>query len=222
MLKKFTNKKIHAFTLAEVLIALGIIGVIAALTLPHLIIENQKKEMLSRLQKAYTTLSQAVRTSELDNGNNSTWDWGTSGDATSVKQSFDKYWAPYIKIAKVCDTTLTDCGYSDQIKTLSGGGANGVVSPTTRTTVILNDGSLLIVWVSSKFICVDINSGKAPNVLGKDVFYFALDSNRGLVPIGYDIVLSTINLDCSTSGSGSYCAAKIMREGWQISSDYPW
>lgn len=42
---------IKAFTLAEVLITLGIIGIVAALTLPALIQNNRNKELQTGLKK---------------------------------------------------------------------------------------------------------------------------------------------------------------------------
>lgn len=41
---------LNGFTLAEILITLGIIGVVAALTMPALIANYQKQEILSRLK----------------------------------------------------------------------------------------------------------------------------------------------------------------------------
>ena len=56
-----------AFTLAEVLITLGIIGIVAALTLPNLIEEHQKKETSVKLQKMYSTLNQVIQKYSADN-----------------------------------------------------------------------------------------------------------------------------------------------------------
>ena len=67
-LSLLNNQRKIAFTLAEVLITLGIIGVVAAMTMPALIGNYQKKQTVSALQKAYTTLAQAVKLSELSNG----------------------------------------------------------------------------------------------------------------------------------------------------------
>lgn len=47
-----------AFTLAEVLVTLGIIGVVAAMTMPNLIAKHQEKETVTRLKKAYTIMQQ--------------------------------------------------------------------------------------------------------------------------------------------------------------------
>lgn len=59
MLKKKYSRKI-AFTLAEVLVTLGIIGVVAAITMPTLIDNHQKKVAATRLEKFYSMMSQAV------------------------------------------------------------------------------------------------------------------------------------------------------------------
>lgn len=53
-------KKQNAFTLAEVLITLGIIGVVAALTLPALIQNYQDKVMVSQAKKTYSNFSNVL------------------------------------------------------------------------------------------------------------------------------------------------------------------
>ena len=64
----FTHSPIHlftlkraAFTLAEVLITLGIIGVVAALTLPTVISNYKKQVTVPKLQKAYSTINNAFK-----------------------------------------------------------------------------------------------------------------------------------------------------------------
>ena len=61
------GKRKIAFTLAEFLIILGIIGVVAALTLPSVIERHQKLETVTKLKKAYSTLSQAIERAKVDN-----------------------------------------------------------------------------------------------------------------------------------------------------------
>ena len=61
--------KRYAFTLAEVLITLGIIGVVAAMTIPNLMTAYQKQQTEARLKQAYSVLTNAVRLSESENGN---------------------------------------------------------------------------------------------------------------------------------------------------------
>ena len=60
--------KIYAFTLAEVLITLGIIGVVAAMTMPSLIQNYQKKQTAVKLERFYSIMSQAVLRWQQDEG----------------------------------------------------------------------------------------------------------------------------------------------------------
>ena len=84
------NKKKSAFTLAEVLITLGIIGIVAAMTLPALIQNYQKKQTVSQLKKAYSVISQALVSSQYDNGDMTEWNLmnlGTTDDYVAVVTS---------------------------------------------------------------------------------------------------------------------------------------
>ena len=72
----------NGFTLAEVLITLGIIGVVAALTIPTLIGNYQKKEVPVRLQKMYNTIQNAISQAELENGPCDTWIFKDDTEAT--------------------------------------------------------------------------------------------------------------------------------------------
>ena len=74
------------FTLAEVLITLGIIGVVAAMTIPTLITNYQKRETVTRLKSAYAQLQQAIKLSESDNDELGGWDLTT-------RDWFDRYLA---------------------------------------------------------------------------------------------------------------------------------
>ena len=60
-----THKKEHAFTLAEVLITLGIIGIVAALTMPMLLSNYRKQVVETRLAKFYSAMNQAIQQSEV-------------------------------------------------------------------------------------------------------------------------------------------------------------
>ena len=64
--------KIKGFTLAEVLITLGIIGIVAAMTLPTVTGKYRKKVVETRLKRFYSVANAAVKASELDNGS---WDY---------------------------------------------------------------------------------------------------------------------------------------------------
>ena len=93
------------FTLAEVLITLGIIGVVAAMTIPTLIANYQKKQTVVKLQKAISVMNQAYRLAYDDVGE------VTPDEARAIGAQgyFNRYWAPYLKTSSFC--TKEGCGY---------------------------------------------------------------------------------------------------------------
>ena len=66
------NKK--AFTLAEVLITLSIIGVVAAMTVPNLMSNFEKQKTIVGLKKAYSEFIQVVDRARSQHGDCNTWD----------------------------------------------------------------------------------------------------------------------------------------------------
>lgn len=91
-----------AFTLAEVLITLAIIGVLAAMTIPTLISDVSRKQHLVAFKKKYAEIVQAIKLSSIDNMETSKWDYSLDDE-----EFFAKYMAPYLKTTK-CD----DCWVS--------------------------------------------------------------------------------------------------------------
>ena len=103
------------FTLAEVLVALGIIGVVAAMTLPTLIKDYQKSVIEARLKWFYSTINQAVRMSVVDNGEAEYWisdvlGQNTHGIYENNEKWFNKYLSPYLKHEEVFDCTNVNDG----------------------------------------------------------------------------------------------------------------
>ena len=94
------NVRKSAFTLAEVLITLAIIGVVAAMTIPTLVQNYKKRHVPIALLKFYTTFNQAIHLSETENGSIKTWSNVDVGfNAESMKDWWDKYMAKYYKTA---------------------------------------------------------------------------------------------------------------------------
>ena len=211
----------EGFTLAEVLITLGIIGVVAAMTLPTLIQNHQKQETIAKVQKIYTILNQALKQSELENGEFQYWD---SAFDMGAKAYFEKYYKPYFKIAKQCKT-YQDCGYKSVTPWSNPWGTQStlkVIVADYRYPFYLTDGTLVIISVTSgegvaldNSIYVDLNGGRGPNVYCKDFFIFKRTAKNGIQPNGYD-------LEDSELINSEYCGAKLMRDGWQIKDDYLW
>lgn len=182
----FHGSRFQAFTLAEVLITLGIIGVVASLTIPVLVDKFEKQATIEGYKKAYSTLQNAVKMSEAENGTIDGWDFPTTaGDTTQGMQFFDTYLAPYLSISKSCGTS-SGCWISSKkpngdIYTSSG------LTSVSNIKYVLNDGMALSIYNYGYFLApttlrglniyVDINGAKNPNTFGKDVFSFVLVEN---------------------------------------------
>ncbi|MBR1461496.1 type II secretion system protein [bacterium] len=62
---KIFNKK-RAFTLAELLLTISVIGVLAALTIPNLAVRTQERELMSRFKAVYSRVSSALEAASVD------------------------------------------------------------------------------------------------------------------------------------------------------------
>ena len=217
-----TYKKV-AFTLAEVLITLGIIGIVAALTMPALITKYQKKQTLTKLKKTYSTLNQAFKLSEIENGEFESWEFSGENKPAFV----NKYWAPYFNGVHKC-YNYTDCGYKTEKPWKSTLNGNALLSyPMPEETndnfvaLLLADGTY-VDFRSNEFIVIDINGSKGPNVVGKDAFTFTVNK-RGLAGACPTFTKEQVMTRCSSNDSLVCCSRRIIEfDNWQITDDYPW
>ena len=143
----FVMKKISAFTLAEVLITLGIIGVVAAMTMPSLIQNYKNKELITRTKKVYSNIQNAILLArnknditDLDN----TFLFDPNKTSAQVAQDF----AQYFNGAKFCpDNNSQNCKdfyYNVKLAT------QDRVYSLNYPKIILNDGAVLsVVQMSS-------------------------------------------------------------------------
>lgn len=191
-----TNIK-SGFTLAEVLITLGIIGVVAAMTIPTLINNSQDRETVSKLKKDYTTLAQAFKLSINDNGSVDTWGLSSNWASQDAINIYNKL-SPYLKIIKSCGNS-TGC-FATNYKLLNGSNISqqSFDSDTGLAKFVLSDGSAVAMGSYGdctdyngtsnmlKDLCgemyIDINGAKSPNIVGRDTFYFYINKDRGIVP----------------------------------------
>ena len=220
-----------AFTLAEVLITLGIIGIVASLTMPTLIGNYKKQETISRLKKAYSIINQALKLSEAQNGEYSQWE---DGQALGADVYLQKYWLPYFNVLKIC-YSAEECGYTSDFPYKELKGTQSALLFTgynSRIPFITTDGIVYIISIAtggdantpgteSSLIYIDINGSKNPNTIGKDVFLFQRVNGKGILPYYYNQVSNVINSSCSKTGNGNTCATKLIRNGWKFSEDYP-
>lgn len=229
-LQPFTLSTRFAFTLAEVLIVVGILGLVAEMTIPTLVQNTQEKVTVVSLKKAYSVFSQAYTLAVNDNGTPDTWNLGTSAGDSQGAINMINMLAPYLRITKNCGTG-SDC-MPDKYKNLNGTDKIIATSSTNMAKAALSDGTIMYSYtyggVSNRSkggilpllksygeIDIDVNGLKGPNVIGKDFFFFIL-TNDGIVPMGLeDENTFTFGNDCNLAQTGDIhngwgCAAWVI------------
>ena len=225
--------RLAAFTLAEVLITLGIIGVVAALTLPSLVANYKKKEVVTRLKYSYSVLAQAIMLSENDNGFESEWVLDKSvGSGSEITKNFVKtYIEPYLK--KVGESKYTTSSALYEYYYYKDGELKTSLSHSLYSIVLANGICLSFNANYSRLdnidVRVDINGKKGPNIIGRDTFVFEVYPKLKAKYVDKDreTLLRFCKLNTGYDSNIIYyrtngCTALIMRDGWQISKDYPW
>ena len=201
-----------AFTLAEVLITLGIIGVVAAITIPNLIQKNFEKQTVVKLRETQSILTQAIKMAEEEYGE--VPGWGITGhDVKSANIIFNNI-KPFLKVALECglDDSKGRCMYPKNYKMLNGQtyGGNHAIGGAYYKFLLLNGAGI---WCrgdseykgGSYIICyIDVNGKSQPNTIGKDLFDFYY-SNGSIVPVG-----GPDDKRCNKNNNGWGCAWQVL------------
>ena len=205
-----------AFTLAEVLITLGIIGVVAAMTMPSLMQNYKRQQATARIKKFVSVINQALISAENDLGPREDWVIGEMDNSDSAYNFLNTYIKPYIKSADIEKRTLF--------------GRN-------MATLRFVDGSQMSVKVGACYdIWYDINGEKGPNEKGKDIFVFILCKNGGCnfnsnqvrgfycAPTGEQFPTHEQLIDnCKNyrTDGGNWCTILLEQNGYEFPKDYP-
>ncbi|MDD3149256.1 MAG: prepilin-type N-terminal cleavage/methylation domain-containing protein [Candidatus Gastranaerophilales bacterium] len=231
-MKELTNK--IGFTLAETLIVIAIIGIIASIVTPMLFGTTSDAELKAAWKKSYSDLTQATLMIIADNGG--TLAGAFPGDNAGTEDLKNAY-ALKLNIIKDCSGTSafggTGSGATAEGCWYSGANSwyylnNTGIGNITNPGLILNNGSLVrfsveksnCSYVSGDYtrcgwINIDINGFKKPNTIGKDIFAMSIISNA-LIPYGakglYSPETTCIENSTITSNSGYGCSAKYLYE----------
>ncbi len=213
-----------AFTLAEVLITLSIIGVVAALTIPSLIVKYQKHVLYNQFMKAVSVLENAVRMFEVEND--------CVGSISNILEDGEalntKHLIKYFNVAQEInnDNYENICKNSyDAIEEdnpcINDRSLDGTYAFITNDGMLFNF-SMGVGWFGYNEGIVDVNGpNKGPNKYGKDIFVFyepcrISGGNAFINKLGWggnEKSLGQIgNLSCNESDKLG-CAAKLLHEG---------
>lgn len=178
-MKKFNR---NGFTLAEVLITLGIIGVVAAMTLPDLKLKMDASANITSLKKFYTEFSNATNLLISEYGEPDSWGL-VDNNAESSAAVLDMY-KKRLNMTRICLEGDTSC-FAFPVYTYK-----GVVKITENEysswqlkSFVLNNGTTVFFDVNNGNFSVffDVNGLKKPNRLGEDVFAWAVNGKGRIV-----------------------------------------
>ena len=223
------NKTCHSnpynsgFTLPEVLVALGIIAVLAAFTIPTLVQDSNEKATVVAVKKTYSTLSNAYTLAVQENGTPDTWDLIDYPDSQGALNILAKF-VPYLRIVKNCGTD-PGCFPTVPYKTLHWANIRDLNNDVGVSKVQLADGVIIgFLGYSAcgssrgttqalQNVCgavyIDTNGLKNPNIVGKDLFYVYI-TKYGLSPVGSAFDNSDTFSGQCLDGRGWGCAAWVI------------
>ena len=189
------------FTLAEVLITLGIIGIVAAMTLPNITAKYRNRVLKSRFNKNYSILSQALTltSEELGQGLHVMFKDELPGydGAVEFRDTFFKYLKYLagggIKFSHLNGNFSSYNPDQTNASTMGLGALPGykILADGTAVSVLKNNGKLNVL--------VDINGREKPNRAGYDVFLFIVDAKQDKL-----VSWSTDKVYCSKTSTKSY------------------
>lgn len=231
ILERFKMQKLRAFTLAEIIITMGIVGVIAALTVPGLMSDYQNKTMATKVRKTVneieTTIDQYI-----------TAEGKTKFSQTKVmteSQTLDDFVKENFKVVKSCGDAKTckkDCTDGDEAcakevetckKNIAAAGCfandsylnitkgEGTPFKCVGSSYVLADSSAICLdfrKTASPYIVVflDVNGPEPPNISGRDMFRFIIKNNGTINP--------GKKADCLGSNVGAGCLDLLRDHNW--------
>ena len=233
------------FTLAEVLITLGVIGVIASVTMPALKADIDKNIMAQSLRTNVSVLKSGFAQMKAKEDVDDIRDTNLWGDLISeevsadsdedIKDQVKKQFGKYFKIEKMTSGVPSKVSiYNLQLS------ADSTMNKYVRFYMANSAAYNFIFYPASytpncdKEFCnpvadliLDVNGDKGPNIYGKDIYRFYIGETGDLYPYGGEAVneyKSDINLwsdssECvgkSPKGNGFSCTARVMEEGYSI------
>ncbi len=212
-----TFKSNLSFTLAEVLVTMLVIGIVAALTIPQLVQSIQDKDFKTAYKKMYSELNQAVRLMVVQKGGSyaNIYDAVCSDNDCAANQ-FKNDLEGYMSFAKTCDNAmgLADGCWYDKYKFLgSSAGYFNSLGSTIYSSAIMSNGTLVLIRFrldGTGYFVFDINGFKQPNTAGRDVFYINIEPDGTVRPVA-DAGNSVCDPDNPTT-YGYGCSEKFLYE----------
>lgn len=229
------NKRFLGFSLSEALLAIAIIGIIAAITIPNIIASYQKQAMITLLQKAYLELGQNLIILRTEAYNKTFYQSLLSLQGRSITNTAGRFLVgdannkPYYNILKDCETTAQPC-FATSYSNINGNNTENF-SCNNGYNVLLKSGTAICIIPADAGnpakVHVDVNGTEGPNIGGRDMFTFYIYDDYSIDE--KDITPDKIkngtaeseretlfNNSCLSSTIGEGCFGKLLNDNWKM------
>lgn len=230
------KKSNRAFTLAEVLVTLGIVGVVSALTIPTLVKNHKQKLFVTQLHKVYNDFTQATEMYMTDKQVANLAESRLRNNPAELRRFFNSYF----KVVKDCETSYVPC-FADEYTSMTGNGPTRLRTGQCNVVITLASGAAICADVAhmedSSYtndegqeetvkssnhvgsvgdviaIEVDVNGKQPPNMYGRDYFAFQINRNGRVIDKFYN---PNVEIDTDAANPNTGMFGKIVDDGWQM------
>ena len=230
--KVFSLRK-TAFTLAEVLVTLGIIGVVSAMIVPTLMQNYQRQSYVTQLHKVYNEMSQVFQQMMTDRNALNLKETGLLNTTEQATETFKNY----LKVVQDCGNNFSPC-FASEYHSTTGSSIKTVEANWWSSSFVLADGAAiglhgLIDYSAGNvnypygYMYVDINGAKGPNIAGRDFFLFYYFNDGTLDDVvtpecktagicSSTLEVQRVNSTCVGQTWPAGCFGRILNDNWQM------
>ena len=225
--------KSAAFTLAEVLVTLGIIGVVSAMTVPTLMQNYQRQSYVTQLHKVYNEMSQGFQQMMTDRNALNLKETGLLNTTEQATETFKNYF----KVVQDCGNNFSPC-FASEYRSTTGSSIKPAEANWWSSSFVLADGAAiglhgLIDYSAGNvsypygYMYVDINGAKGPNIVGRDFFLFYYFNDGTLDDVvtpecktagicSSTLEVQRVNYSCVGQTWPAGCFGRILNDNWQM------
>ena len=225
--------KSAAFALAEVLVTLGIIGVVSAMTVPTLMQNYQRQSYVTQLHKVYNEMSQVFQQMMTDRNALNLKETGLLNTTEQATETFKNYF----KVVQDCGNNFSPC-FASEYRSTTGSSIKPAEANWWSSSFVLADGAAiglhgLIDYSAGNvsypygYMYVDINGAKGPNITGRDFFLFYYFNDGTLDDVvtpecktagicSSTLEVQRVNYSCVGQTWPAGCLGRILNDNWQM------
>lgn len=202
----------RAFTLTELLIALGIIGTIAALCIPSLMTTINNKSLAIQLQNNVAAVQQAIANQKIIKNTKDM-------SETAFANETDFYALFQSSKGETCSASSTTKCWGDSYRVIGGGAPTYELVPEGNAIRLKNGATIAYKTgnddaYGNKQLCeifIDVNGADEPNIVGRDLFAFFISKNG--------TISGNRSVNPGTCDTPSECFNALVKNNYNVPDD---